>query len=308
MSEPTTYHDTTAPKPRRSMGGVIVPLLLIGLGVAFLAANLGYLPPVSLRAVLSLWPLVLVLVGLEILLAKREPLLALATQILVIVVGIALVAAQPGGLFLEPGTLTSSETVARDGATALALEVNGGAGDFSVSGGSTALVDARSTGGEMRVRTERLGDGRVSVDIEPDHDVSFVPFSGRSVDIDVRVAGDVPVDLQVQAGAGDIRVDLSGMRVTAASVEAGAGDIVVVLPTPRGDVPVRIQSGAADITVDVPDGVEARVVVTGGAVSTDSTDGRLRVEDGRAQTGGYATATDRVTVTVEAGAASVHIR
>jgi hypothetical protein len=303
MTEPTS--GTEEPRaPRRSMGGVIVPLLLIGLGAAFLAGNLGYLPPISLRAVLGLWPLVLILVGLEVLFARRQPLLALALQLLVIALGVALVAGQPSGLFKPNTALTSSETVARDGATALTLGVSLGAGDLTVSGGSAALVDARVTGGEMRVRTERR-DGRVEVDIDPEHEIDLFP---SGVELDVAVASDVPVDLQVEAGAGDLRVDMRGLRVTRAQVEAGAGDITVVLPTPQGEVAVRVESGAAEITIEVPDGVEVRISVSGGAVSTDSDNARLRVDAGRAETSGYASASDRVTVTVEAGAASVHIR
>lgn len=291
--------------PRRSLGGIIVPLLLIAIGVVLLLANLGYVPPISIRAIIQLWPLVLVLIGIEILLARRQPLAALALQLLTIVLGVALVSAQPAGLFAPAGAVTSAESVPREGATSLDLTLNGGAGDFTVAGDAASLVDVTATGGAILVRTERR-DGRAEIGIDPEHE--HFPFGGTGTDIDVRVAGDVPLTLHVEAGAGDLRIDLRGLRVREAEVEAGAGDIVVVLPEPQGDVPVRVNVGAAEVVIEVPAGVEARVTVSGGAVSLDSDNARLPASGGVAQTAGYASATDRVTVTVDAGAASIRIR
>lgn len=292
----------------RSRGGLLVPLILIGLGVAFLLGNLGYLPPISIRAVLLLWPLILVLVGIEILFARREPLLALLLQLVAIALGVALVAAQPNGLFApaSSGATTSEESVARDGTMSLDLRVSGGAGRYEVVGGATGLVDARSTGGELRVRTDRSGD---TTDVHVLADVQFDIF--RPIvprEVVVRVASDLPVTVHLEGGAGDFRLDMSAMRVTRAEVEAGAADVVIVLPTPQGEVPVHVEAGAAEITVEVPDGVEARISTSGGAVSLDSDNPRLPASGGAAQTAGYASATSRVTVTVEAGAVSVRIR
>lgn len=284
-----------------------MPLILIGLGVVFLLGNLGYLAPISIRAVASLWPLILVLVGIEILFAKREPLLALGLQLVAIALGVALVAAQPAGLFAPVGATSSEEIVARDGAASLDLSVSGGAGDFVVSGGAAALVEARSQGRAIRVRTERDA-GRAEVHVDHASAFDLFPFGDGGISVQVRVASDVPVSITLEGGAGDFRLDMSEMRVIEADVQAGAADVVLVLPRPQGEVPVRVEAGAAEITIEVPDGVEARVSTSGGAVSLNSDNGRLPVSDHAAQTAGYASASARVTVTVEAGAVSVRIR
>jgi DUF4097 and DUF4098 domain-containing protein YvlB len=293
------------PAPR-SLGGLILPLILIGLGVAFLLANLGYLPPISIRALADMWPIVLILIGIEILLGRRQPVLGLALQLVALALAVAIVASQSAGLLTSAAATTSSDTVARDGATALALDLDGHAGDISVTGGASGLVETRSTGGAVKITTDREG-GTAEVGIEPEHEL-VLPFQGLRTDLDVVLASDVPASIKLDIGAGDVRLDLRDLRITSVNVDAGAGDISVTLPVPEGVVAIEIDAGAADVTIEVPSGVEARVTVAGGVVSLESSNSRLVASGGAAETAGYATASSRVTVTIEGGAASVHIR
>lgn len=301
-----------SPEPtpeRRSLGGLVAPLLLIAVGIVFLLGNLGYVAPISIRPLFSLWPLVLVVVGIEILLARRQPLLSLTLQLLAIVAGVALVASQPAGLFAptSSGATTSDERVARDGASALELRVSGGGGRYEVRGGAADLVEASSTGGQIEVRTDRSGDD-VEVRVSPFE--RFELFRGPIVprEVVVRVASDVRTSVHVEGGAGEFVLDLSEIDTSEASLEGGAGIFTVILPRPSGTVPVTIEAGAASVTIEVPHGVEARVSTRGGALSLTSENARLEVRDGSAETSAYGAATDRVTVSFEGGAASVRIR
>jgi hypothetical protein len=112
----------------------------------------------------------------------------------------------------------------------------------------------------------------------------------------IGVARGVPAMLDMQAGAGTFHVDLSTLSVVSARFSIGAAELTVVLPRPAGEVPIRIEGGAASFTISVPAGVAARVS-TSGLVSSS----------GPLETPGYATAADRVTVSVTGGAASVRV-
>lgn len=304
------------PRPARRRG-FLLPVVLIVLGGVFLAGNFGYIPPVSWRALVQLWPLVLILWGIELLLARREPFLALGIEVLVILVAVGLVVSQPRGLFLpltDGGS--SSATIARDGASTLALRVDGGAGSYTVSGGASALVEARSAGGEIGVRDTRRGDA-AEVRVQPSRTGDGVVF-GRGVPatVNVLVASDVSTSLRVSGGAGDFTIDLREVQVRDARIETGASKLDLTLPKPSGDVPVRIQAGAASITIVVPDDVEARFTTAGGLLSTTIENARLGAGTSSAvarnassmETPGYAAAKDRVTVSIEAGASSITVR
>lgn len=319
--------DTTVAAPERRdprvRRGLLFPAVLIILGAVFLLGNLGYIPPVSLRAVAQLWPLILIVLGIEAILGRREPVLALAVELGVILLAVALVAAQPAGLFAPTSRGSTDASVEREGAASLALRVSGGAGSYTISGGATALVEARSEGAELRVRTERRGSG-ADVRVDPAVGVSgdgprfdlFRFNGGPPIEVRVRVANDVPASIRLEGGAGDFTLDMRDLIVTDARVATGASSLHVVLPAPRGDVSIRIEAGAASIDIEVPDGVEARIGASGGALSTSVTNPRFGggtgaslVAVGRSmQTSGYAGAKDRVTVTIEAGASSITIR
>lgn len=303
--------DTTVAAPQRrdprTRRGLLFPAILIVLGVAFLLGNLGYIPLISVGAVARLWPVILIVLGIEAILGRREPILALAAELGVIVLAVALVATQPAGLF-APATVGQTEaTVARESARTLSLRVTGGAGDYRVSGGATALVEARSERGQIRVRTERRGD-QADVRVDPGDVRDLFRAVGPPHGVTVRVASDVPTSVRMEGGAGDFTLDMRDILVTDARIETGASNVHVILPTPRGEVPIRIEGGATSIDIEVPSGVEARITTRGAAISFSSSNPRIAVAAGAGETSGYSAARDRVTVTFEGGAASVTVR
>jgi plastocyanin len=75
-------------------GGLLVPAILIALGGLFLLGNAGMIAPLSVRSVLSLWPLLLVLAGIQLLLGRDRPSLALGLQLGAVALGVALALAR----------------------------------------------------------------------------------------------------------------------------------------------------------------------------------------------------------------------
>ena len=121
------------------------PILLIGLGTIWLLANLGLLPDLSWRFFVRLWPLILVVIGLDIIIGRRIPaagaLIGLATIAIVIV--LALLAPK---LNLEPDTelKTFSFNEPLDNATSarITLELERYATTVSSLSDSKSLIEA----------------------------------------------------------------------------------------------------------------------------------------------------------------------
>ena len=92
MTDNTSAFSPTTPSSERS--GLVVPAILIALGGLFLLGNAGVIAPLSVRSVLSLWPLLLLLAGIQLLLGRDRPSLALGLQLAALALGIALVLAR----------------------------------------------------------------------------------------------------------------------------------------------------------------------------------------------------------------------
>ncbi|MDQ2912205.1 MAG: DUF5668 domain-containing protein [Chloroflexota bacterium] len=305
----------------RARQGVFWPLLLIALGIVFLFSNFGVITGISWLAIASLWPLLLILIGLDIAFARRWPLPTLAAEILVIATGFALLAYSPN---LSPGIFVFSDgdgpgvadvTVPRGNATELALSLNAGATrSYHVTGGATALVDAHSANPNLRVRVS----GTTRANVRLDQVSSGFLRPADSDDIQIRVPSDLPTSITINVGAGEFDIDLSDVRLTDARVNLGASSMRFVLPKPtNGSVDIRMNGGASTITIVVPDGVEARIATTGGFLSLRSDNTRLGTGGGGGgciacgssiETSGYAAASNRVTVTISAGASSIVVR
>ena len=192
----------------------------------------------------------------------------------------------------------SNATVERGSSARLELDLGVGAGRFRLTGGAAAgnLVEVASTNDDIATQIDRAGD-RALVRLR--QDLAWWPDAWRGgADWTVRLASDVPTLLTMNAGAGDFMLDLSGVDASPArGLQIGAAQARVILPRPRGEVEVRVSGGATQLTFTPPPGVEYRLETSGGLTSVD----------GLRESAGFATASDRVLVRFNGGAASVRI-
>src|SRR5688572_1092956 len=212
------------------------PLILITIGLVFLLVNFGYIPGVTAIQLLNLWPLLLILAGVDIAIGRRWPVAALGIDVAVIALGLALLATQPtvfsGPFFFDHdagGVGQRDVSVERRSVTSLSLDINGGAGRFRVSGGSTMLVEAHSPNEDLRLRRAEFEKGGEHADVRIDHSGSR---RGVTADVETRVASSVPTDLELNGGAGEFFIDLSDMIVSSAELNVGAASLTLTLPRP----------------------------------------------------------------------------
>jgi len=280
-----------APTPaRRPL--IAFPLVLIALGVVFLLANAGYVGDGALRRLVELWPVALVLIGLDIMFRDRSAAVALIVEVAVIAASVVYAVAGPATGLVPLGTHSTS--VGRLDATSLALTVNYGAGHLTMRSGTSDLVAVSSSREDVRVQDVRHSGSSAVVTISPTND-QFPINTDRTWD--VVIPSDIPVTLTANVGAGEFTFGLRDVKLASARFNGGASDLTIEFPKPTGDVPVTISAGASSITLEIPSGVDYRVRTTGGLNSVSGTD----------TSAGYATATDRLTILVTSGASSITI-
>lgn len=303
---------TAAPSEPRRRRGLFWPLVLIGIGLLALFANYGLISGLSVIAILALWPVLLILLGIDIAFARRWPLQTLVAEVAIIGLALVLAATQPNALSLGAFNFggsgscrdpLSSVSIDRGSWQTVALRIDGGAARYHLTGGATAAVEANATYDEL-CSAVRSSDGARG-DLRLTQGGTRL---GGNNQVDVRLANDLPMSLTVNAGAGEFDLDLHDVKITDLRLNVGASSTTLVLPHPSGEVAIRADGGASSLVVEIPADVEARVTVSGGLVSSSSSNPRATKSGNVIETAGYATAHDRVTITVNGGASSVSVR
>lgn len=124
---------------------------------------------------------------------------------------------------------------------------------------------------------------------------------------DVGMASGVALDLSVAADASSSDINLTGLTLAKLSAGANAGTMRLVLPTTfNGDVKGTITAKAGTVQITVPSGAAVRIVVKTRAGSRDISS-RFMQKNGGYETPEYASAKNRLTLTITADAGRVAV-
>ncbi len=185
---------------------------------------------------------------------------------LAIAAGAALIAAGCGP-YEQPQETMDSRSVELGGAESAKVQVDLSAGELWVEGGSLRLLDAdfqyslRSWRPEIKYDVSG-GRGYLTVRQPPVHGFNTGKRENRW---DLRLNDKVPIDLRVNVGAGKGTFKLSGTALRRLEVEIGAGDLQLDLTGGWDhDLDAQIRGGVGQATVRLPRGVDVRVTATGG--------------------------------------------
>lgn len=294
---------------------LIGPLILITIGVLFLLANLGALPFSFWEIATRFWPLLLILIGLDIILGRRSLLGSLAILLLwiALVAGVLWLAFAQGGGLLPSAAMVSDELAQPLGDIKSAtVELNIGTARTNVTTLGSDTNDLmkgtfRHAAGTRVVKTYNVAgsEGRLALKEEG---VSFVFFGGGSVSRwEIGLNPQVPIALRINGGVGRATLDLAALNLTSLNIDAGIGAVDVTTPK-SGVVTLRVNGGVGSATITIPPGVAARIRVDGGL-------GGIRVDESRFpkfgsvyQSADYATATNKIDIDVDGGVGSITIR
>jgi len=315
----TPYAPPPPPRSTRRHGGsVIAPLLLIFVGGVLLLQNAGILPASVWGDLSRLWPLVLVLGGLELLVGRRLPWLFAIGGLAIVIVALG-VAASSYGVLGGAHTNVATETVPTQlqSAQQAAVTVNFGAGLLDIGPALEAptgqLATMAFTGPPDFVPVPEYavaGDtGRLTYEINRKGNLlALVPGSSDEMQLEIDLARQVPItSLNIQAGATDARVDLRNLRVNNVDMEVGAARVWLGMPE-AGVTTAHISGGAFQMTVEVPPGVAARIRHNGGLSGLHIDPNRFpALGDEINQSPDWDTATNKVDITVETGFTTIQV-
>jgi hypothetical protein len=306
---------------RSSAGRYVFPLLLVAVGIILLLNNLGVIPWTIWIALGQLWPVVLILLGVELLLGRRSAWLGTAIAAVVIVAAfvVALVLTftqSPSG---ASAVLFQQQTanLPLAGATSGQVVLRFPAGILNVGAqpaGGADLVDATASlpPGMQLSQQAQLSGGVQKATLTVDGSSKTWPFGSpfgqNGLNLTAQLAPAVPLTLQADVGAGQSTFDLTNLVVREFTLNNGAGQVTIKFPTAAGQSTADIHSGAGQVTLEVPPGVGASIHYSGGLANVQIQSDRFPAVSGGYETADFASAQNRVDITLNVGVGEVDVR
>jgi hypothetical protein len=155
--------------------------------------------------------------------------------------------------------------VEKDKAKQLEVEVNMGAGELTVESGSKEWVTGEASYNnkdlEPEVSYKLTGDtGEVSIDQSKSNDIN-VSKGGLKNEWELQLTNEVPIDLVVDSGASAGTLKLSGLNLNDLEINAGVGDMTVDLSGDwKKSFDVNMDMGVGVTTLILPKDVGVMVI------------------------------------------------
>ncbi len=303
---------------RRHRPGVAGPLILIGIGILLLLNQMGTVPWDIWATLWRLWPVVFILIGLDILVSASRSTLV---YILGLLVALAIIGGSIAYIVIQGGVVPAGRPAAGSETVAEALQ-DADSGRVTLKPGVSRLqVDALSD--SPNFVEGRIDYGQYSLQAEKQYTVSggraTFTLRARSKSGQFWGPGDhserwelnftprVPIEISVDSGVGTMSLHLTDLQVTRLDVNAGVGSTTIAFPKAAGMTKASIQAGVGSITVRIPSNVGVRLHVSRGLGSV-SVASRMVRSGNDYVTDNYNTAENRLELDINGGLGSITVQ
>jgi len=294
---------------RKERNSLVGPILLIGVGLIFLFNNLGWLDWSIWQALWQLWPLLLIISGLDLIVGRRSAVgsaLVAVLAVMLLVGGVWFVSGGERG----PGTIVDGQSIVfpAQGADRAEVRIGSAAGELYVSGGASSsnVMDGQiqSRRGEIVRQSSDMDGNTLEISLEASGE-NLTAINGQGSIWDLKLNQEIPLDLAISTGVGESVLDLRRLTVTGLDLSTGVGNTTVRLPR-RGGYTGEISGGIGRIVVQVPDDLPVRLEINTG-IGGQSVPGAFRQEGDVYFSPAYGQGADAVELEISGGIGSIQV-
>lgn len=322
--------------------GIVGPTFMIGIGSVFMASNLGLLSWDAWMTLFRLWPILIIAIGLEIFIGRKE----LWLSIIGVGATLSLLAAGlwvSGGLFGSEGILPESSNVVPvseniehplDSAERAEIKIESSVGSLNIDslGNDENLIEGSIYSvPEERIEESYEKDGStlhyyLGSDWEPTFPGSLSQRDKKKLAWEIDLTEEIPLDLNLSLGVGESEIDLSDIQLTEvalsigvgqtrielpegeyeAFIEGGVGQTIITLPE-EGQIDLNVSGGIGEIVIYIPENMAAKINVDRGIAGIHVPSGYRQSEDTYTSPN-YGESDSRINMDIEQGIGNIVIR
>ena len=282
-------------------------VILISLGIVFLLNNLGYVPWAVWFRILSLWPVILVAIGIEIIFRKTH------LSFLTILSPLLFMAAILGPTYFQNVELTKvyraletyqySEDLDTSVVKVTAI-VQLRAGNLEISSGTEKLISAKLDYWKRKPITthEYSGfDSSATIEIR-DRERGWKGWSWRAwgaKDWEIKLTHLIPINLRIYAKATDGELDLSDLKLKNLNLDIKAANFDIKLGDMVDQVNGTIESDASRLYLLIPEDTGLQIENHAKLTSTSFSGLSILKYDNIYQTPNFEQASQKIVLSLE---------
>lgn len=279
-------------------------IFLLFVGVVWMLINFGVIDYSVFYSLFTLWPLIFVVIGINIIFRKNG-IVKLATWMLFLIALILYGHFVDDGYDIKGGIQAGKDVriektaVVENGELKLSL----GAINLDVDAGGANLVEASVSDSDIQYLSTEKEDGKtVEVNFTQKRKNFFRPGKfGCNLNLNKDVVWDMDVDL----GAAHGTFDLSELKVREIDLDAGVGDLDLILGSNHDFMRVKIDSGVTNMDITIPDGAGVRVKVDGLVAKSGLTDMGWEKSGGYYVSPDYDNAVNKIEIDIDTGVGNI---
>lgn len=317
---------------------IIPGVILVLIGAAILLGNFGYLH-FHWYNIFHLWPIFLVIAGVNLVFAHNKTIWATAIKIAVLVIGLGLLffgdfgerynfwpryhynydgnnndnndsndSSDDDNNNDDDSTKTTNImhgngafTQPYDAAVKLArLNISGGGTSFNLSDTTNQLFNASTRDDESRYNFWTSKEDSIFVVNFKMKDHKGFHFDSDKNEAEMRLNQNPVWDINVETGASKIDFDLSKFKIRRLEIHGGAAAFNIKMGAPLAVTNIEIQTGVSGVDISIPQNAACSIESDSG-LSDNHFEGFNKTRDNNYETPGYASAKNKLHLHISGG-------
>lgn len=307
---------------------IIWGMLFLFVGGVILLDNLNVID-FYWRNVFQFWPIFLVIIGLNMLVGRKDSNIGGIITIAVVIIALGFLfwkGQQPrvGGWFngnfriqrddsawstdrSKYVDMRFEEMMPSPAPKLGKLEYNGGGTSIDLDQDTEKLLEADAKDRNGRLQLDRdFRDSLVVLKFYSKNRNNSWKMGDGTNELDLKLNSGIEWDMKFELGAGSLDMDLTKFMIRNIDFHGGASAMDVKLGDLYANTKVKVKAGVADINLSIPQGSGCRIVTKTGLSSRDFK-GFTKISQGVYETQGYNSAANKINIEFEGGLANFNV-
>ena len=293
--------------------GLVGGTFLIGLGIIFLLNNYDLLDFNVWAVLLTLWPIFLIAIGIDILISRKRSIWANLLG-MVLVLTVLFGSLWLTGYLAVDGTASAGDQISQplNGASRASVVIDPGVGNLRLDEHKDEGILIQGTApisadGFSVVQSYSVSGDEGSYEIKATGVMAFFPSAESEKWIwDLSLNAVIPTSLDVTLGVGSADLTLRELSLYDFSVDAGVGKIDLELPE-TGNLDGFVDLGIGQVIIIIPNGMGVKIVTDTGLTFVQAPDDFTK-EDGVYTSPDYFSGDNRIDLRVDLAIGNLVIR